>query len=184
MSVKDKLTVRPIEEKDIPLVVDYWHKNDEAFLEFIGVDVALLPGEDNMAKRLKEQIATPINEKKSYAMVGDLNGVAIGHCNLNPIKVNHAFIHLHIWDIDNRRQGFGSKLVNESIKHFFDELPMIEELYAEPHALNIAPNRTLHRIGFHKEKHYITTPGDINFEQEVFLWSIKKNVEAEVKADA
>ena len=44
---------------------------------------------------------------------------------------------------------------------------MLENLYCEPYALNLAPNGTLLKLGFKLVKQYETTPGSINFYQKV-----------------
>ena len=44
-----------------------------------------------------------------------------------------------------------------------------------PYALNPAPNKTLGRAGFSFSRHYIGTPGSINFEQEVNVWEMSRD---------
>jgi hypothetical protein len=47
-------------------------------------------------------------------------------------------------------------------------------LICEPYARNKAPNAILPQLGFIKIKTYRTTPGAMNFEQEVNRWEMKK----------
>jgi hypothetical protein len=42
--------------------------------------------------------------------------------------------------------------------------------------LNPAPNRTLERVGFSFVRQYIGVPGSINFEQEVSLWEMSRDM--------
>lgn len=78
-------------------------------------------------------------------------------------------MHLHLWNTNTRQKGIGTKLVKKSLPFFFNNLKL-QTLYCEPYVLNIAPNKTLEKVGFKFDKKYITTPGSINFEQEVNRW--------------
>jgi RimJ/RimL family protein N-acetyltransferase len=60
-----------------------------------------------------------------------------------------------------------------TLPYFFENYSL-EELYCEPYALNPAPNRTLAKVGFKLVRQEVTTPGILNFEQEVNLWKITK----------
>ncbi|HWY34787.1 MAG TPA: GNAT family protein, partial [Nitrosopumilaceae archaeon] len=101
-----------------------------------------------------------------------LNNKNIGHSNVNKIVFGEeAHMHLHIWSEDVRKKGVGAELVKLTIPYFFENLKL-KKLYCEPYALNQAPNKTLQKVGFEFVKKYRTTPGWLNFEQEVNLWVI------------
>ena len=82
-------------------------------------------------------------------------------------------MHLHIWKGMNRKKGTGVELINRSVTYFFENMKL-KKLYCEPYALNPAPNKTLAKAGFHFLKRYTTTPGAMNFEQEVNLWELSE----------
>ena len=169
------LQVREIKETDIKFITDYWLSSDPEFLQGIGVDLSKIPSEKDLREMLQNQIQTPIEQKRAYCLIWEIDGKAIGHCNTNPTTFGEeAFMHLHIWKPDHRRNGLGIELLKKSIAKFFDDLKL-ERIYSQPFALNPAPNRTLEKAGFTLVKEYVTTPGSINFEQPVKLWVMEKD---------
>ena len=172
--MEDKLdiSVREIELKDIDLVADYWLKSDADFLVQMGVDLNKLPSRNGLIKMLTEQVSHSIIDKKSYALIWELNRKPIGHSNVNGIQFGkEATMHLHLWKATNRKKGIGTELVKKSLPFYFEKLK-IKKLICEPYALNPAPNKTLEKIGFEFVKKYRTIPGSLNFEQEVNRWEL------------
>nr|WP_257790652.1 GNAT family protein [Tenacibaculum sp. SZ-18] len=103
------------------------------------------------------------------------NGVQIGHTNANNILFGkEAFMHLHVWDTSKRKKGLGNNLIKKSLPFYFKNLE-IETLFCQPYALNLAPNKTLKKVGFEFVKEYVTIPGSINFEQKVNLWKMTRD---------
>ena len=70
-------------------------------------------------------------------------------------------------------RGMGVEFVRLSINYFFNNYKL-QKLYCEPYAFNPAPNKTLAKAGFRFVKNYRTTPGWLNFEQEVCLWEMSR----------
>ena len=140
----------------------------------MGADKKLMPSKEYFSQALAEQIQSSYEEKKSYAIIWCANGLPCGHSNVNKIEFgNHAYMHLHLWNNTYRQNGMGAVFVKMTLPYFFSNLKL-QKLFCEPYALNIAPNKTLERVGFDFIKQYITTPGAINFEQQVNLWEIRK----------
>lgn len=168
------LNVREIELKDLDLIADYWLKSDPDFLEYMGVDLNKLPTRIGLIKMLTEQINTPIKEKRTFALVWELNGKQVGHTNVNEIEYGiQAKLHLHLWKADNRKKGIGTLFINISLPFYFEKL-QLEKLICEPSATNPTPNNILEKIGFQLIKKYRTIPGSLNFEQEVNRWELTK----------
>lgn len=166
------LSVREIEEKDIPALCDYWTNSDHAFMRGMGVDVAKIPTREQFAKMLREQINHPYEEKKSYCMIWELDGTAVGHSNVSKIVFGQeAYMHLHLWNTTARQKGMGVDFVKLTIPYFFRNM-RLKKLFCEPYALNPAPNKTMPKVGFTFVKSYVCIPGWINFEQEVNLWEM------------
>lgn len=167
-----QLTVRELQEKDINAITDYWLHSDAEFLKGMGVDLAKLPTRQEWRALLTEQLQTPLPDKKSYCIVWEVEGNAVGHSNINKIVPGQeAFMHLHLWHADVRQKGYGTRLIHLTLPYFFKGY-RLKTLYCEPYALNPAANRTLERAGFRPVKEYVTTPGWINFEQPVRLWQM------------
>lgn len=168
------LSVRELRSDDIEAISNYWLGADPAFLEGMGVDLAKLPKREEWHQMLTEQLATPLKEKKSYALIWEVDGQAVGHSNINKIVFGQeAYMHLHIWNPEVRKKGYGVQFIRLSLPYYFTNYEL-QVLYCEPYALNAAPNRTLKQAGFHPLKEYVTTPGWINFEQPVRLWAMSR----------
>lgn len=82
-------------------------------------------------------------------------------------------MHLHIVEEPQRRSGLGTEFVHLSVAEYFRVL-QLKRLFCQPNAFNIAPNRTLQRVGFR----YVFTkemqPGTINFPQPVTRWVLER----------
>jgi len=164
------LTVREIQEQDIAFIIDYWTASDPNYLINMGVDIIKIPKKEEWNKMLSAQITQTLCEKQSYCIIWVLNGEAIGHSNVNKIKFGaEAYMHLHIWKEQFRRNGWGLQFIKKTLPYFFKNLHL-KTIYCEPYAINPSPNNTLQKLGFTFIKKYITTPGSINFEQEVNRW--------------
>lgn len=174
MSHNQYISAREIKIIDIELLADYWFKSDSDFFKKMGADKGKLPTRLRMEQMLAEQISLPMKNKNSYALIWELNGKQIGHSNVNNIIYgNKATMHLHLWKSNNRRKGTGTELVKKSLPFYFKNLKL-KTLICEPYALNLAPNKTLEKVGFEFIKRYITVPGSLNFEQEVNRWELTK----------
>jgi RimJ/RimL family protein N-acetyltransferase len=166
------LSVREIEVGDIESIINYWLSSDKAFLNNMGVDLNKLPAREQWTAMLLDQINTPIEQKKSYCIIWELDGLPVGHSNTNPIAfADKAYMHLHLWKNNVRQRGLGTEFVKLTLPYFFKNLKL-QKLISEPYALNPAPHKTLQKAGFELVKEYTTTPGSINFEQPVKRWEL------------
>lgn len=173
------LSVRELRESDVDLIIRYWSQSSPEYLFSMGVDLKKLPDEKGWRKMLHEQLATPLEKKNSYCIIWELNQQPIGHSNTNPTHYGEsAFMHLHIWNADIRRKGYGTALLKLTLPYFFKNL-QLKKLYCQPVSINSAPNKTLQHAGFDFVKEHITVPGAICFEQPSRLWemSLKKFIE-------
>ena len=169
---KNVLSVRELKTEDIDLITQYWLNADTAFLGGMGVAINKIPNADEWKAMLSEQLNQPIEEKKSYCIIWQVNDTPIGHSNINKIIFGEeAYIHLHIWNADARRKGYGAAFIKMTLPWFFNKYKL-KKLYCEPYALNDAPNKTLEKAGFEFIKEYMTIPGWLNFEQPVKLWEM------------
>lgn len=166
--------VRELQAEDIEPLTDYWLNSDPDYMLGMGVDLAKMPSREQWQQMLTTQITQDYPEKQSYGIIWELDGRPIGHSNVNKIVFGEeAYMHLHIWYPEYRKGGHGQAFLKMAIPLFFENL-QLKRLYCEPYALNPAPNRTLPKLGFTFVKSCVTTPGWINFEQEVNLWLLEK----------
>lgn len=175
MANERQLRVRELVLSDIELICNYWLNADNDYLVGMGVDVKKLPSREDLTHMLTQQIQLPYEEKSSLALIAEVNGIPSGHCNVNSIFYGkEATMHLHLWNKSNRLKGLGTQMVVQSLPVFFEKLKL-ETLWCEPYAGNPAPNKTLKKIGFEWVKNYVTTPGALNFEQEVNRYKLTKD---------
>lgn len=164
------LSVREIRESDISLLCDYWMNSGHDFMRGMGVDVTKIPARETFAAMLMEQIHQTYENKKSYCIIWEKDGIPVGHSNVSKIIYGEeAYMHLHLWETGTRQKGWGAAFIQLTIPFFIDNLKL-KKLFCEPYALNPAPNKTLPKAGFVFLKSYTCTPGWINFEQPVNLW--------------
>lgn len=166
------LAVREIQHNDIESLTDYWFKSDPEFLINMGVDLSKMPTREQWKQMLEQQISQSYKDKQSYCIIWLLDNKPIGHCNINRIIFGEeAYMHLHIWNNDNRTKGLGLQFVKMTLPYFFKNM-LLKKICCEPYALNPAPNKTMERLGFDYIKEYVTVPGWINFEQPVKQWEL------------
>ena len=170
------LNGRELEERDIPNIKSYWLDSDPEHLKGMGVDLKKIPSTENLEMMLQNQLKQDYQEKKSYCIIWEIDGNAIGHCNVSDIVYGgHANMHLHIWNAKDRKRGCGIELTKMSLPYFFKNLDL-DHLICEPFALNPAPNRTLEKLGFEFVKEYETIPGPLNCMQPVRRWLLTREM--------
>lgn len=173
--LNQKLEIREMQAREAPLIVNYFHSSPPEYLLGMGADPAKLPEAEEWIRTIQWQCNTPFSRKDRYYLLWLLNSEPIGHCNINQIDFgNEAHMHLHVWNSSNRQRGLGLKFLRKAIPVYFEKFEL-KKLYCEPYALNPGPNKTLLRLGFQLVKKYRTTPGSINFEQEVNQYLLLRN---------
>lgn len=166
------LSVREIQQNDIPLIIEYWLNAEPAYLQGMGVDLDKMLSHEQWQSMLEEQLGLPHEQKKSYCMIWEVDGQPVGHCNVNRIVFGEeAFMHLHIWYAAIRSMRLGTELIKMTLPYFFKNL-QLKKICCEPYALNPSPNKALAKAGFEFVNEYITIPGALNFEQTVAHWEI------------
>ncbi len=165
--------VRPFDSPaDYERMIDYFHGADDEALALMGVDRARLPTRADWLERLLPDLARPFPEKLTYYLAWCSGSDVVGHSNANQIAFGvRAQIHLHLWTPERRRSGLGLACFTESIRRFARDLSL-RQIICEPYAANPGPNRLLERAGFRFVRRYRTTPGPLNFEQEVNRWEL------------
>ena len=168
------LTVRGMGLNDVDLRIDYFHDAPDAHLAMLGVDRALLPSRKDWRDFYEADYSRPISERLNYSLIWELDGLAVGFSSTDQINFgNQAFMHLHILESGRRRAGLGAEFVRRSATIYFRVLE-IKQLFCEPNAFNIAPNRTLQRAGFRYLFTHHTIPSAINFPQVATRWVLDR----------
>jgi hypothetical protein len=83
---ESNLAVRELGVNDIQLVCDYWMNASDEYLLAMGVELSNMPTESELTSMLKTELARPISERKTYALIWTENNIPIGHSNVNKIE--------------------------------------------------------------------------------------------------
>jgi RimJ/RimL family protein N-acetyltransferase len=156
------------------LIIDYFHTATPDFLHTLGVDPAKLPPRDKWRAHYDAEFGLAVERRKSLAVLWASDDTPLGFSTADKIEIGRqAFMHLHIFDVAQRRRGLGATSVRQSAEIYFEAL-RISELYCEPYAFNIVPNRTLQKAGFSDVMTHETVPGPLNFHQPVNRWVLRR----------
>ena len=168
------LGIREASEPDYKKIVRYFRNATPEYLNGMGVDPALLPDETIWLNNILRSHRLPENQKEIFYLIWIVNGIAIGHSNINKIIFGQeGYMHLHMWDHTKRHSGLGVELLKKCIPIYFKKFDL-QVLKCEPYALNVPPNKTLPKLGFDFVKEYHTKPGLISFPQPVNHWQLSR----------
>jgi RimJ/RimL family protein N-acetyltransferase len=168
------VAVRPMRLDEVGIRIGYFHDASDEYLEHLGADRARMPSRDAWRAHYEVDFARPLAERETYNLIWEVDDEAIGFSSVDHIAFGEeAFMHLHIAREPRRRHGLGTELVRLSVAEYFRALEL-ERLFCQPNAFNIAPNRTLQRVGFR----YVFTkemrPSTINFPQPITRWVLER----------
>jgi RimJ/RimL family protein N-acetyltransferase len=168
----NNISVREIEKADFGSIVDYFLNADKDFLLSMGVDCSKLPKREDWLNLLADEYELPFGTKSFFYVIWQLDNMPVGHSNINKIVFGkEAYMHLHLWEPGKRGKGAGVELTKLSLPFYFDRFKL-DRLYCEPSAFNLAPNRTLEKLGFEFVRQHDTIPGWINSYQTVNTWCL------------
>ncbi|HLX77551.1 MAG TPA: GNAT family protein [Acidimicrobiales bacterium] len=159
---------------EVGIRINYFLGASDDYLYELGVDRAQLPTPEDWFALYKEDYLRPIEERVNYQLIWEIDGSVVGFSSADRIVYGqYAFMHLHILDQENRKQGLGVEFVRESARLYFEALAL-ERLFCEPNAFNVAPNRTLQRAGFRYLFTHEAQPSPINYPQVTTRWVLER----------
>lgn len=152
------ITIRDFIEEDMIAQDEYFKKASDEFLFKMGVNAAAIR---NVAppSRVRPILATPVKERSIHVFTIEINGICSGVFVIKKIQFGkQADLHMHIFNIDNRRKGYGSKIFWTVVAKVFDVFD-VKIIICEPSATNPAPNALLQKLGL-KVVAQVVTPAD------------------------
>jgi RimJ/RimL family protein N-acetyltransferase len=168
-----KLVAREMTLPEADIIIGYFHGVSHDFLKSLGISPAKLLNRGEWREYYRADYRRPIQKRKALLVLWELDGEPIGFSTADKIVFGQeAYMHLHIVHPEQRRSGYGASLVRETARIYF-RLLQIRQLYCEPYALNVAPNRTLQKAGFKYIKTHAVVPGPLNFHQLVNRWLLE-----------
>ncbi len=171
----EKIAVRNLEHSDHERIVDYFLNSEPDFLIKLGVDILKLPPKQEWLDILDSNATLNIEHKKFFYIIWLIENKPVGHSNINKIVfAEEAYMHLHMWNQVTRQKGIGLEFLKLTLPYYFDTF-QLKNLFCEPCASNMAPNKTLEKLGFDFVRSYETIPGWINSYQTVNRWVLTKD---------
>lgn len=164
------LRVRPMRVEDLEVRIRYFQEATDEHLKLLGVDRNKLDALEVWRTSFEEGLARPVAERTDHGLIWEADGDPVGFSTADRIVFgDSAYMHLHLLRSEDRHRGYGTELVRRSVRTYV-ELFELERLYCEPHAFNLATNRTLQAAGFWYVSTQRTTPSALNVEQITNLW--------------
>lgn len=168
------VTVRPMNLQESAQIIAYFHGAAPEYLEMLGVDPTRLPSASQWRRAYEEMFGQPVEQRSSFLVSWFCDGQFAGFSTADKIRVGaQANMHLHLTDPSLRARGIGVEAVRQTVELYFEVL-RLKQLFCEPNAFNVAPNRTLQKAGFTYVKTHMTVPGPLNFHQAVNRWMIER----------
>ena len=146
---KPEISVRDLSEEDVPHIINYWFYSPKGFIEAMGVDLAKLPTEDEMAMSLYEKIKTNKNSSNSKlnAVVICFQGEPIGFHTIFPlVESDYGIFHAHIWNPAFRGKGIALCSYPKACQVFFERFGLRKILFKTP-IQNIGAIRVKEKLG-------------------------------------
>lgn len=145
----EDVTVRDLQESDIPFVLDYWYRSPPGFIEAMGVDLAKMRTESEMrtglTQKIRDNLRLPKSSLNALAIIH--RGEAIGFHVLNPLFENdYGIFHAHLWAPDFRRRGVGSRSYPHACRMFIERFNLRRVLFKTP-LQNVGAIRTKEKLG-------------------------------------
>ena len=140
------IELREFQPIDIEPLLNYWHNSDSNQLAFIGVEISKLSSEEVMRAALtREALLKP--DQQCYVTIL-FQGAAIGVYLINQLKQNEsAVFHAHIWDLDSRGKGIGTKTYRLACELFLKRFQLQRIIFRTP-VQNQAAIRIKGKLGF------------------------------------
>jgi RimJ/RimL family protein N-acetyltransferase len=169
-----EIVAREMVAGEINIVIDYFHSSTPEHLEMLGVDPTRLPPKQVWKDRFGQLFATPIETRSGFYMTWLADNRVVGFSSCDKIVFgDRANMHLHVTQPEHRKRGVGTQCVLQTVEIYFRELKL-KQLFCEPNAFNVGPNRTLQRAGFKYLKTHMTVPGPLNYHQAVTRWVVER----------
>jgi len=110
------LSIRNIENKDLPAILDYWESGTTEYFKCLGVDKNKIPNRQVLAEILQKEVGA---EELKY-LIAIKDGIPVG-CGLIE-NGDKALFHFHLWGQASRHLGDGPFLAKKMLEKFSDEL--------------------------------------------------------------
>lgn len=134
------ISVRNLEQKDLPFLLSYWFRSPPGYLDSLGINLTAFPPEKEMEQAFHDLILA--DQENSVSQLNALtivyDGFAIGFHSISALDNDGSGIfHAHIWDENFRNRGIGKYSYISACKCFFQRFNLQRILFYTP-AQNLA----------------------------------------------
>jgi RimJ/RimL family protein N-acetyltransferase len=162
-----EITIEKLKYNQVDLIVEYWYSLSDSELLKFGADKTRFLKPKEWLQKLKDEISKPVEQNQFYYFLWHLDGIPVGHSNIDQIKYgDSAFMHLHLWKSKLRQKSLGFQFLQKTIPLYFKTF-QLEKLFCEPNSENVAPNRVLEKLDFNFVGQFEKKPNWITFHQKV-----------------
>jgi RimJ/RimL family protein N-acetyltransferase len=165
-----KTRVRPIENRDVTLLLDFLYEGDRDELREIGADVDNLPPRSAVEEMLRARVTAG---GKNHLVI-ESDGRTVGYVAVPDICEGVGHVHAYIFNKSDRNKGIGRSVFLVALKLIFTELDL-KTIVLEPKTTNVAMNGLIQCFGFCPVKTYKTKPSAMALEIEVNRYEIGRD---------
>jgi RimJ/RimL family protein N-acetyltransferase len=172
----NRFSIRPLEQQDIPHILDYWLKATPEYLLAMGANAGRFPSRAEWQASLEKTLITPERQATNFYLIWLVDGRPIGFNSLkNIVYGDRGEMHLHVWDSASRGRGYGGPLFCLAAIEFFKRFAL-KQIYCEPSASNAPPNKLLRQIGFPLVLTHTTASSELSLVCEVNRYDIRREI--------
>jgi hypothetical protein len=165
--------LRDLASADLPAIVDYWRFSSVEYLDFMGVNRALLGSCADIHRRFMNAIRTDHSDQPTIAFAITLDERLAGYTLLNRYSDEINYSHWHIIRSDLRGKGLSTRLYPHRIKAYFDVAP-ISQLTHQTRTRNLGVNRMLDKFIAVSETKWIDRPDGVASPGEFHIRFVRR----------
>lgn len=168
--------LRELRADDVHAIIRFWYNSGDEFLDFLGIDRALLGTAEDTRQRFLRAIPTGASDQQNIAFAIIVNGEFSGYTLLNRYTPEINYSHWHITNPDLRARCVSTALYPHRIKAYFDSVRM-DRLIHQTRTRNLAVNRMLDRYVPAAATTYIEHPDGVALPGEFHLrYVLRKDI--------
>jgi RimJ/RimL family protein N-acetyltransferase len=152
MTLDQRVSIRDVHFSDTSMILNYWYRSPEGFIEERGVDLKKLPAEETMKLSLEERIQknSQLEKSKLNAFVILFENLPIGFHTLSPVEEGKfGIFHAHICLPEFRKRGVGMSSYPIACKEFIQRFNLEKIVFKTPKQ-NTGALRVKEKLGIKK----------------------------------
>lgn len=166
------LSVRNLEEKDIPKIVDYFLDSKNHLVD--GIEYSKVPYEEEIIETLETSMSDANDKKQRYYLILENGGKNYGHCHIERFENrDEAYFYFYDWEGLLRNEKRIDGLINLAIQNILSTYPL-KTIYSEPTRDDKYRNGVFERLGFEKIGEHQEIRDAISRNDTFVKWKLNK----------